>query len=131
MRTDEQAIRDLIKTWLAASEALDLDALLPLMAEDVVFMVPGKEPFGKAEFAVTMEKNKGIAMKTHSDIREIQVLGNWAFMRNYLEVTMTPPGAKGPIHRSGYVLSVLWKNPNGQWVIARDANLLSAASPGG
>jgi ketosteroid isomerase-like protein len=27
--------------------------------------------------------------------------------------------------RSGYTLTILRKNPNGAWVIARDANLLA------
>jgi hypothetical protein len=50
---DERAIRDFIDTWISASEADDLPKVLSLMADDVVFMVPGREPFGKEEF----EKN--------------------------------------------------------------------------
>jgi len=44
MTEDERTIRDLVATWMAASQAGDLAAVLRLMADDVVFMVPGREP---------------------------------------------------------------------------------------
>ena len=44
-------------------------------------------------------------------------------MRNRLRVSMTAPYGKTMNHR-GYVLTILRKNQNGQWVIYRDANLL-------
>jgi ketosteroid isomerase-like protein len=44
-------------------------------------------------------------------------------MRNFLKVQFTPAGEKSTIH-SGYILTILRKNPDGRWVIARDANLL-------
>src|SRR5215468_9344982 len=51
MTDDEGAIRVLIETWMKASQAGDIDTVLDLMTEDVVFMVPGREPFGKEAFA--------------------------------------------------------------------------------
>ena len=27
-----------------------------------------------------------------SDIRELKVLGDWAYLRNYLDIIVTPPG---------------------------------------
>ena len=47
MTEDERAIRELIATWMRASMAGDTDTVLSLMADDVVFMVAGQEPFGK------------------------------------------------------------------------------------
>ena len=49
--TDEQAIRELIDTWMRASRAGDTATVLSLMTDDVVFMTPGREPFGKEAFA--------------------------------------------------------------------------------
>jgi len=123
MQNEEAAIRKLVDTWLAASQAGDLTTVLSLMSDDVIFMVPGKKPFGKQEFTATNEKMKGIKMESSSDIQEIKVLGDWAWMRNFLRVTFTPPGGSATVH-SGYILTILRKNPNGDWVIARDANLL-------
>lgn len=58
-----------------------------------------------------------------SDIREIEVMGDRAYVRAYLEVALTP--AEGPpVHRRGYTLSIFRKGADGRWRIARDANLL-------
>jgi uncharacterized protein (TIGR02246 family) len=127
MNKDEQAIRDLIDTWLAASKEGDLATVLSLMADDVVFMVPGQEPFGKEEFAARNSKMKDLRIEGTSEIQEIEVLGDWAWLRNRLEVTFTPAGGKPMVH-SGYTLTILRKNPDGKWVLVRDANLLTPES---
>jgi ketosteroid isomerase-like protein len=72
---------------------------------------------------------QGVQIDGTSEIVELEVRGDWAWMRNRLRVTVTPPGGK-PMTRSGYTLTILRKNPDGTWVLARDANLL-AAEPGG
>jgi uncharacterized protein (TIGR02246 family) len=41
MDNDEQAIRSLIETWMRATLAGDVDRVLELMADDVVFIGPG------------------------------------------------------------------------------------------
>ena len=124
MNKDEQAIRDLVDTWLAASKAGDLPTVLSLMADDVVFMVPGQEPFGKEAFAANNRNMKDLRIEGTSEIQELEVLGDWAWMRNRLKVTFTPPNGKPTVH-SGYTLTILRKNPDGKWVLARDANLLT------
>ena len=37
---------------------------------------------------------------------------------------MTPPGGK-PMRRAGYTLTILRKEADGRWLLARDANLLT------
>ena len=52
MQNDEQAIRELVATWIRASKAGDTPTVLGLMAEDVVFLVPGHPPMrGRDAFA--------------------------------------------------------------------------------
>ena len=128
MTDDERAIRALIDTWMEASKAGDLKTVLSLMTDDVVFMVPGKEPFGKAEFAATSEGMKNVRVEGQSEIKELKVLGDWAYMRNHLRITVTPPNGQ-PMRRSGYTLTIVRKEPDGRWRLARDANLLTAESP--
>jgi len=123
---EEQAIRQLVDTWLDASKEGDLTTMLNLMADDVVFMVPGQEPFGKEVFAQNYQQLKDTKMETVSDIQEIKILDDWAWMRNFLQVTFTPTGGK-PTHRAGHVLTILRKNADGIWLLARDANLLTPA----
>ena len=124
MGDDERAIHDLVATWMAASQAGDVETVLGLMADDVLFMVPGREPFGKAEFAASAQAMKNVRFEGTSDIREIKVLGDWAYMHNYLTMTVTPPGSE-PLRRAGYTLTILRKEPGGKWLLARDANLLT------
>jgi uncharacterized protein (TIGR02246 family) len=45
MTDDERAIRELVSTWMRASESGDVNTVLSLMADDVIFMVPGREPW--------------------------------------------------------------------------------------
>jgi uncharacterized protein (TIGR02246 family) len=127
MSEDERAIRDLISRWMAASQAGDTAGVLALMTDDVVFMVPGKEPFGKEAFAAASTAMQGVRIAGKSDIRELQVLGEWAYARAYLEVAVTPPGGNAT-RRSGYTLSIFRKQADGRWLLARDANLLAAPS---
>jgi uncharacterized protein (TIGR02246 family) len=122
---DERAIRELIDTWFTASKAGDLPTVLGLMTDDVVFMVPGREPFGKEAFKATSEEMANVRIEGTSDIREIQVLGDWAYLRNYIKLTMTLPDGGRPVRRSGYTLTILRKESDGRWRLACDANLLT------
>ncbi len=124
MTDDERAIRELVATWMSASKAGDTETVLSLIADDAVFTVVGQEPFGKDAFRAASRASKGLRIEGTSDIREIQVLGDWAWLRNYLTVTVTPPGG-APIHRAGWTLTIVRKTPAGKWVLARDANLMT------
>ena len=48
-----------------------------------------------------------------------------SYLRSYLKVKMMPPGVNS-VERSGYTLTILQKQPDGRWLLARDANLLTA-----
>jgi uncharacterized protein (TIGR02246 family) len=123
MTEDERAIRELIATWMAASQAGDSETVLGLIADDAVFMVVGQEPFGKDAFRAASQGQKDLRIEGTSDIREIEVLGDWAWLRNYLTVTVTPPGGE-PIRRAGFTLTIL-RRTAGRWMLVRDANLMT------
>jgi uncharacterized protein (TIGR02246 family) len=90
---DEQAIRESVETWLAASKKGDLSTMLDLLADDVLFIVPGKEPFGKEEFAAAnQDQMKDVELDASIDIKEIEVAGEWAWMRSFLGITFTREG---------------------------------------
>jgi uncharacterized protein (TIGR02246 family) len=123
MTEDERAIRELVATWMSASKAGDAETVLSLIADDAVFMVVGQEPFGKDAFRAASQGQKDLRIEGTSDIREIQVLGDWAYLRNYLTVTVTPPGGQ-TIRRAGWTLTILRK-VGGKWALVRDANLMT------
>jgi uncharacterized protein (TIGR02246 family) len=56
MKNDEQAIRELVQMWLSATKTGDMEKVLSLMADDVIFMVPGQAPFGKQAFAASAQE---------------------------------------------------------------------------
>lgn len=124
MTDDEKAIRKVVETWTAASKAGDTATVLRLMTDDVIFMVPGQQPFGKEAFAAASKGMEGMKMEGTSEIIELQVLGDWAYIRNHIDMTVTPPGGDA-VHRSGYTLTLLRKEADGEWRLARDANLLA------
>ena len=126
MDKDEQAIRELVATWLAASKAGNLKAVLELMDDDVLFLVPGREPFGKHTFIEGAQAMRNVQFDGTSEIQELKILGDWAWMRTRLLVTVTPLGGTSSI-RTGSTLTILRKKSDGRWVVARDANLLGPA----
>jgi uncharacterized protein (TIGR02246 family) len=123
MTDDAGQIRELIDSWIAASNAGDVFALMDMMTDDVIFMTPGRPPFGKAQFAADSERVKGAAIDAHAEVQEIDVFGPRAYIRNHVRVELSAPGQ--PARRmSGYAMSVLRKEADGRWRIARDANLV-------
>ena len=127
MTTDEKEIRELIATWMAATKAGDTAKGLGLMADDVVVLVPGRPPMRKADFAKAADAQTGKQAPTFdgtSEVQEVTVVGDWAFMWTKLRVIVTPPNGAAPMIRAGHTLSVLRKEC-GKWLLARDANLLA------
>jgi uncharacterized protein (TIGR02246 family) len=127
MQSDEQEIRELVSTWMAATKAGEVEKVLSLMSDDVVFLIPGRTVMRKADFAAAARAQAGKDAPKFdgtSEIQEIKISGDWAFMRTTLTVVVTSPGSTQPMTRAGHTLSVL-KKENGKWVLARDVNMLA------
>ena len=125
--SDEQQIRDVISTWMAATRAGDTEKVLSLMSDDVLFLMPGRPVMNKADFAAAgraQAANDAPKVDGTSEIQEITVLGDWAFMRTKLSVIMTPAAGGPSIKRAGHTPSILRKL-NGRWMLVRDANMLA------
>ena len=125
MSDDVRAIRNLIDRWMKASKAGDTQAVLNLMTDDVIFMTCGRDPFGKEEFAAASATMTDMKFDGTAEVKEVLVHGDWAWARTHLTVTVTMPDGK-EVRRSGYALSILTKDMDSIWRIARDANLLRA-----
>jgi uncharacterized protein (TIGR02246 family) len=83
MQNDEQEIRQLVSTWMTASKAGDVEKVLSLMADDVVFLVTGQPPMRKADFAAAARAQAGAdapQFDGSSEIQEIKILGDWAYV---------------------------------------------------
>jgi uncharacterized protein (TIGR02246 family) len=128
MQDDEQAIRRLVTTWLDASKAGDTEKVLSLMAEDVVFLMPGQPPMrAKSAFAAAQSGLQQVRIESSSEIQEVKVLGEWAYLWTRLAIVVTPWNGGAAVKRAGNTLSILQKQA-GAWVIVRDANMLAAVA---
>ena len=65
-----------------------------------------------------------VRMKGTSEIKEIEIVQDWAWMRSSLKVRATMPDGKTVV-RSGSTLTILRRSVDGQWLVLRDANLLA------
>jgi uncharacterized protein (TIGR02246 family) len=130
MLSDEDEIRNLMATWLAATKAGDVDTILSLIAEDAVFLVPGQPVMRKTDFAAVARafaEPKAPKFQGCSEIQEIRIFGDSAYAWSKLSVEITPPDGAAAIKRAGHTLTIFQKH-NGRWLLSRDANLLATES---
>ncbi len=133
MNTDAQALRELVALWHRATAAGDVDTVLRLMAEDVVFLVAGHPPMrGRSGFEQGL---RGLLaqhrVESTSEIQEIEVSGSLAYCWNQLTVRVVPRSGGSGVLRTGSALSIFCKQPDGTWLLVRDANLLALVPQGG
>ena len=130
MNVDEQAVRSLVARWHGATAAGDVDSVLPLMSEDVVFLIAGHPPMrGRGTFEQGLRGMlAGHRIETTHEIREIVVSGELAYCWAWLTVLVTPRAGGDSVHRSGSALSILRKQADGAWLLVRDANLLAVTA---
>jgi uncharacterized protein (TIGR02246 family) len=127
MSDDEQAIRALIETWMRTTAAGDLDGVLELMADDVVFLGAGRPPMcGKAAFAAATRaaEGKGRIVGT-ANVREVRVSGDLAYCWNDLTVVIQPDDGGAETRMTGPSLSIFRRTEAGRWLILRDANMIA------
>jgi uncharacterized protein (TIGR02246 family) len=125
--TDEEEIRHVIEQWHEATAKGKLDEILSLMADDVVFLTPGNPPMrGKEAFAAgfrsVIEKGR---IESRGEPEEISVAGDLAYSWTQLSVRMISDS--GELLRTGPTLTIFRKDPDGRWVVYRDANMLTTA----
>jgi len=129
MNADERAIRTLVAEWHRATAAGDVESVLRLMADDVVFLVAGQPPMRARR---TFEKGLRGLLAAHriassAEVQEIEISGDLAYCWSILNVEITPTSGGSKVVRSGSALSILRKQSTGAWVVVRDANLLAVA----
>ena len=125
---DEAAVRAAVETWHRATNVGDVDRVLSLMADDAIFLAPERPPIrGRAAFERTLRQ----LLETHTiastaTVREVAVSGDLAFGWTDLAVTIAPRDGSPPTTRAGSALSIFRKQPDGRWLLVRDANMLAS-----
>ena len=132
MGPGDKAIREVHSTWIDAVNAGDLVCLLSLMADDVVFLNPGQAPVGRDGFSpgfLAAHQQNRIHCK--SELEDIVVVGEVAFTLSRDSLSVTPCAGGEPMQLAGHRITVYRKQPDGRWLLARDAHTLAPlAKPG-
>src|SRR6478672_7654464 len=125
---DKEKIQEVVTTWICATAKGDLETVLSLIAEDAVFLLSDQPPMrGQEAFAGSLRSAlEQVRIEGKPDIREIHVAGDYAFCWNQLSLTATPLQGGPAQRRAGPTLSVFRKEPDGRWILFRDANMLKA-----
>jgi uncharacterized protein (TIGR02246 family) len=126
MESDERAIRELHRTWIESVNAGDLGRLLSLMADDVVFLNPGRPPVGRQAFPDGFSSgHQQFHIRCTSALQDVAVVGEVAHTVSSDSLTLTPRDGGKTIELAGDRLTVYRKQSDGRWLLARDAHTLS------
>ena len=122
VQDDERQIRALMERWLSATNAGDLQTIMSLMADDIVFLTPGQPPMNKEGFTASFRSFAGkVKFEAKQDVREVRVSTDLAYCWSHLTLTMDGKT------RSGNILSI-FRKADGKWVLSRDANFVIASA---
>jgi uncharacterized protein (TIGR02246 family) len=126
MGSDERSIREVHTTWIEAANAGDLVRLLTLMTDDVVFLNPGRPPFGRDGFPVGFSAaHAQFRIRCISELEEVEIVGDVAYTLCRDSVTVTPHAGGAATELAGHRITIYRKQHDGRWLLARDANTLS------
>jgi uncharacterized protein (TIGR02246 family) len=126
MGSDERAIREMHTAWIDAVNAGDLARLLSLMADDVVFLNPGDEGLGRDGFSTKFSAaHQQLRICCVSELEEVVVASEVAYTRSRDSLTVSPRAGGEENRLAGDRMTIYRKQPDGRWLLARDANVLS------
>jgi uncharacterized protein (TIGR02246 family) len=126
MGPDEREIREVHSTWIDAVNAGDLDRLLTLMGDDVVFLNPGQSPFGQDGFSANFSAaHQQVRIRCISELEEVVVVGEVAYTLCRDSLSVTPRAGGKATELAGHRITIYRKQPDGRWLLSRDAHTLS------
>lgn len=127
MGPDERAIREVHSNWIEAVNAGDLVRLLFMMADDVVFLNPGRAPFGRDGFAPGFSAaHQQAQIRCLSELEEVVIVGDIAYTLCRDALSVIPRDGGEATQLAGHRITIYRKQPDGRWLLARDAHTLSA-----
>jgi uncharacterized protein (TIGR02246 family) len=130
-QTDVRKIDEVTQTAVKAALAKDFATWAALFLDDAV-VNPPNEPAVKGRTAIRawLEKFPPI---TEFKLNNVKMEGreDLAYVLGTYTMTITPPGAPGPVKDSGKFVTVVRRQPDGRWLAAVDmfSSDLPAAPP--
>ena len=111
------------QAYVTAINSNNLETLLGMLTDDVVFMAPNDKPYvGKNAVRPRIAEYLK-AYHTHWDkpVKEFVASCDWAFERYSYTSTDTPVGDGAPVLDTGWGFVVYHHDADGKWRVARDA----------
>jgi len=91
-----------------------------------VFLNPGRAPIGRDGFSSTFSAaHQRMLIRCTSELEEVVVVGEVAYTRSRDALSVTPRAGGEVTQLAGYRITVYRKQPDGRWLLARDAHTLS------
>jgi uncharacterized protein (TIGR02246 family) len=111
---DEALIRSLAESWDPLSNAGDTEGMVNLFAEDAVLLHEDRPVvIGRQAIREVFERQfSEQSVDGSNPVDELQVVGDWAFIRGRFEGSVTPEGGE-TIEETGKWVSVLHKTEKG------------------
>ena len=127
MELDERAIHEVHSAWIEAVNAGDLARLLTLMADDCQFLSPGQAPLGRDGFSPAFSAaHEHARINCVSELEDIVVVGQVAYTLSRDSLSVIPRAGGAAAQLAGHRITIYRKQPDGRWLLARDAHTLSA-----
>jgi ketosteroid isomerase-like protein len=120
-QADVQAILDFEQTVYDAQIGGDFDAWMSSFAEDAIVMLPNA-PALTDKLAIRRWNApifEQFDLHEESDFREVEVAGDWGYIRAHWIWTQTPKGGGKSVKDTGYSIWIVRRQPDGSWKITR------------
>jgi len=130
-----EEIRHLIKEWVEASNAGDIDKIMSLVTDDCVMIPPNAPPLiGKDAIRKDYQESFDLySSQGDETIAEFRVSGDFAFSRGTWTHSQTPKAGGESKKTNGSFLDIYQKQPDGSWKLFwnawSDESLISPPPP--
>jgi uncharacterized protein (TIGR02246 family) len=119
---DEEAIRRVLAAFTEAVSRGDTEAVLDMITDDAVFWTANYPAIrGKEQLRAAYAGLAAYRVQQEFEIEELQVCGEWAFVRGYENFTLEPKDGQGQRLeiKKRRAISILRRQPDGAWKTAR------------
>lgn len=122
VEADSAAMVDVLNKYAQTVTSGDLEGWIALWTDDGVKMAPGAPAIvGKANIREnTIGSFDSFTSVLTASNEEVKVAGDWGFMRGTYTLSMTPKAGGDSIEDVGKYLSILQRQADGSWKLARD-----------
>ena len=120
-KANVQAILDLEQTVFDAQIAGDFDAWLSSFTEDAIVMLPNAPALTNKQAISQWNAPYFEQFDLHeeSDYREVEVAGDWGYIRAHWIWTQTPKGGGEAVTDTGDSIWIVRRQTDGSWKITR------------